>query len=762
MKLSKMIKKISAVALAVSIAASSAVLTVSAAGRTPDGTIDGCFNYKYYKGIGSDGNTLSTLDNAEAIIRVTDAIMNLDTKIDISSYKLSLEDAHSLMNIIIDAHPELFFIDYWNVYRSDDEIASYIKPHYRHVDENGKPDAQRIYSEMQAFYDEADRYLALVSDELSVCRDDFSKALLLHDEIALNAHYDLDNDSNYTFIKDNNGLCRCYAQVYAYLLGQLGIKSEIIDTPVNEMCHEWMKICLDGKYYNVDLTWDDSTPDEPGKVEHGYFLFSDGAKEDHYGYQTLYPSTDKKYDNIKLHNYNSKICKVSADDTVVYAVDNANKRLVKYNYATDQETTLLNLNNYKWKADSEGTPWKWGRTSLETYGGYLFYNTPDEIYRYDLTTGKSALLFHRTDGKQYFGIRIKNGILYSIVSDYSYSDVTESYLCDASSAATPVTSVTISKTSASVDVGKTLVLSATLNPKDALGYRTWSSSNESVAKIDIVNNEVYVRALKPGTATITVKTSNGKSAQCKVTVTQPASSIKLSKTSAVLGKGETLTLSTTFTPSNTTNKTVTWTTSNSKVATVVNGKITAKGVGTATITAKTANGKTATCKVTVKNAPTKITLSKTSTTIGVGKTYTLTKTLPSGTASNKVTYTSSNKSVATVSSSGKITAKKVGTATITVTTFNGKKATCKVTVKNLPTSVKLNKTSATVKKGGTLTLKATVSPSKNVISTVTWTSSNTKVATVKNGKITAKAKGTAVITVKTTNGKTAKCKITVK
>ena len=86
------------------------------------------------------------------------------------------------------------------------------------------------------------------------------------------------------------------------------------------------------------------------------------------------------------------------------------------------------------------------------------------------------------------------------------------------------------------------------------------------------------------------------------------------------------------------------------------------------------------CKVTVKKAPSKITLNKTKLTINVGNTLTLKKTLPSGTASYKVTYTSSNKSVATVSSAGKITPKKAGTVTITAKTFNGKKATCKVTV----------------------------------------------------------------------------------
>ncbi len=152
---------------------------------------------------------------------------------------------------------------------------------------------------------------------------------------------------------------------------------------------------------------------------------------------------------------------------------------------------------------------------------------------------------------------------------------------------------------------------------------------------------------------------------------------------------------------------------------------------------------------------TPVKLNKTSASLAKGKSVQLT-------ANQSVTWSTSNSSIATVKN-GKVTAKKVGTVTITAKAKNGKKATCKVTVKNLPTKVKLNKTKATIKKGKTLTLKATVTPSKNVIGTVKWSSSNKKIATVNSkGKITAKKAGTVTITVKTTNGKTAKCKITVK
>lgn len=129
---------------------------------------------------------------------------------------------------------------------------------------------------------------------------------------------------------------------------------------------------------------------------------------------------------------------------------------------------------------------------------------------------------------------------------------------------------------------------------------------------------------------------------------------------------------------------------------------------------------------------------------------------------DKITWKTSNKKVVTITAKGKIKGVKAGTATITATASNGKKATCKVTVKVPATKVKLNKTKVTLAKGKSVTLKATLTPT-NSTDKLTWTTSNKKVATVTSkGKVTAVKKGTATITVKTTSGKKATCKVTVK
>ncbi|MFD0826380.1 Ig-like domain-containing protein [Neobacillus sp. M.A.Huq-85] len=225
-------------------------------------------------------------------------------------------------------------------------------------------------------------------------------------------------------------------------------------------------------------------------------------------------------------------------------------------------------------------------------------------------------------------------------------------------------------------------------------------------------------------------------------------------------------------PKNATYKGLTWSSSNTKVAAVDGkGKVTAVGKGTATITATTLDGGyRATCAVTVTTAihVTKVSMNKTSTTLAVGATETLKATVAPMNATNKeLKWSSSNAKVATVSSKGVVTAKGAGTATITVTSVDGShKATCMVKVNKVVKvkGIKLNKTKTTLYVRAKQTLKATITPSNATNKGVTWTSSNTKVATVSTkGVVIAKGKGTAMITVKTKDGSyKSTCKVTVK
>ena len=249
--------------------------------------------------------------------------------------------------------------------------------------------------------------------------------------------------------------------------------------------------------------------------------------------------------------------------------------------------------------------------------------------------------------------------------------------------------------------------------------------------------------------------------------TVAVSSVSLNKTSlSFTGTGSSQNLTATVSPSNATNKTLTWSSSNTSVATVSNGVVKAVGFGTATITAKSNNGKTASCKVTVNPIqPTGIKATpETSTLYGLNGTVKLSANVMPSNATNKtVTWSSRNTSVATVSSDGTVKAVGYGTTVITAKTVNGLTSNCTVTVNPIAvTGVSLNKTSLSFTgTGSSQTLTATVSPSNATNKTLTWSSSNTSVATVSNGVVKAVGFGTATITAKSNNGKTASCSVTV-
>jgi len=276
---------------------------------------------------------------------------------------------------------------------------------------------------------------------------------------------------------------------------------------------------------------------------------------------------------------------------------------------------------------------------------------------------------------------------------------------------------------------------------------TYASDNETVASVD-ENGKVTAKAA--GTAVITATSAAGKTAQYKLTVKTPSVKLNASaKTLYVKGSPATVTLK--ATTAGVTGK-VTYTSSKSSVASVdAKGKVTAASAGTAVITAKCGNYK-ATCKITVKKPTVKATASVNTLFVGGTSQVKVDRTGLTG----KVTYGSSSKSVATVSTSGKITAKKAGTATITVK-CGSYKATCKITVKK--GSLKItSKTAVTVKTKKTTTIKATATSKAKI----TYRSSNTKIATVSSkGVVKGVKKGKAVIYV-SSNGVTKKVTVTVK
>jgi len=321
----------------------------------------------------------------------------------------------------------------------------------------------------------------------------------------------------------------------------------------------------------------------------------------------------------------------------------------------------------------------------------------------------------------------------------------------------PVNGVGLNQANLNMIDGGTAQLVPVVLPTNAyLKTVSWDSSDDNIVTVD---NNGKVTAVAEGTASVTVTTVNGsKTATCVISV----GSAPVAVTGVNLNR-DTLSLKTTdspvnlielISPSNATNTNVNWSSSNPAVASVSNGLVTPLTKGTTRITVTTADGGFSDfCDVTVVKAVTAVSINQTQaslTDLFVGHAnINLTAAITPGDADNTaLIWTSSDPSVATVSSNGVVTliAAKDTATTITATTVDGGYADSRmIRVGIRATSVSLNKSVLSVAVGGTGTLSATVFPAECTNKNVTWTSTDTAKATVNGGVVTGVLAGSTTV-----------------
>ena len=265
-----------------------------------------------------------------------------------------------------------------------------------------------------------------------------------------------------------------------------------------------------------------------------------------------------------------------------------------------------------------------------------------------------------------------------------------------------VSEIIVSPSMKTLYIGESIDLNAVVKPVDATDKKiTWASGNSKVATVSI-NGKVV--AISEGNAVIEAKSSNGRVGICNITVIKKQETVKtnevlvtgvaLNPSSMTLTVGNTKTISANITPSNATNKTITWSSSDNEVVSVNNGKVTAKKAGNAVVKATSANGVVGVCNVTVgvKEVAssttekiieiTNVKLNTSGTTLNIGDSFKLRASVEPYNASDlTINWTSSNSSVASVDNGGNVIAKSAGSTIISITSTNGKKAQCEIIVK---------------------------------------------------------------------------------
>ena len=278
--------------------------------------------------------------------------------------------------------------------------------------------------------------------------------------------------------------------------------------------------------------------------------------------------------------------------------------------------------------------------------------------------------------------------------------------------------IAFDETALTLGVGQKSVVHASVSASNGSATRLAyciddSSDDPGCVSINAVTGEIV--ALRKGQAAINVRTPNGMTAEapCVVTVVAAPSSLYIRSGAWTIGAGETYDgLEAVLMSADGENAVaggLTWYTGDASILRVdaATGAVTGVAPGSASVTVKTHNGKSATCKMTVREAPGSIALNKAELTLAEGgSSAQLSATLPEGTASARIRYTSSDERIATVSAKGLVSPVGPGSVVITAETFNGSQASCAVTVSGLPRTISLDHTNLTLNVSETATLSA--------------------------------------------------------
>lgn len=400
----------------------------------------------------------------------------------------------------------------------------------------------------------------------------------------------------------------------------------------------------------------------------------------------------------------------------IEVVDPAEVSLSKAKFVSSDYTFTCDVNSENVSKD-----WLWleYRRGFEYPKGVLSESAEDLLSTY--AGAKYSFTSDNPDVLEVKGPMFNGGSYLGYLVPHSYGDATVSMylgglLCDTMTVhvvkpGEEPAKTTVSITdgySTSMDKGTTQQLKAKVSPDDKASKAVWSSSNESVLTVD---GNGLVTAVGDGNATITATVDGVSATTDTIKVTTPVvrvSSVSLSASNLKLAVGgEPSTLTATVEPNNATNKNVSWSSSDPEVATVADGVVTPVKAGAATITVTAEDGEySATCKVTVIQPATGITLDKQKVTLVGAATEQLKATVVPAEADQTVVWKSSNESVTTVDQAGKVTSVSKGTATITASTEDGNYSQdCAVTVSNPATNLTVDQTALNLKKGEEGTVK---------------------------------------------------------
>lgn len=357
------------------------------------------------------------------------ALVNLVEKggsvLDIASLSIPADQISDVVMLFINRHPEY----YWLSFESCDVENDIAVTLYEDVKPFMGKSRSTVFGS-SSLEEATKKALAVVKPEMS----DLEKALVLHDYIALNTEYDYQgylngNLPNSVFtiegtLVEGKAVCQGYALAYQYLLNKVGIESKYVAS--SAMNHGWNLVKIFGRWYHVDVTWDDPVWDQLGQVKHQYFLLSDagimGLK--HYswevwdsGTETAPAAVSEVYNTYFWRNIDTGIWYYK-EKMYYMEISSTTVGQIKCQSIYDSSATVLATVDMKWPY--VGMPnYYWGNSSKTIlYNGQFYYSGPDALYRINLDgSGNTKIADVRYTNQYVYGFAYSNGAFWIALHD---------------------------------------------------------------------------------------------------------------------------------------------------------------------------------------------------------------------------------------------------------------------------------------------------------------------------------------------------------
>ena len=349
---------------------------------------------------------------------VIEGIKNQKKEIVVSQYNIASADINDLYYDLYYANPYLFVAKFTSYsMNSTSNVVTRLFFEYNYV-----PTA------IDGFYDKFDAEVKKILSGIKSDMTDVQKALYVHDYFVSNYSYDYKVFLDYLSGKKNSipeehytamgvlvnktGVCQGYALAYNYILNKIGIQAEMVTS--SSMRHAWSLIKIGGKYYHVDVSWDDPAYDTAGNVSHKYFLLSDKAiggtaegRTRHYGYKASNAATSTAYDNYFWKNVNTSLVNYGNNWYFI----NSSGNICKFNFSTKKITSLKAIPDKKWTVIGKNAYYSGCFARMILYKNKLYFNTKNKIYYYNPTTNKYSVVRTANTSKGWiYGMAVRDNV----------------------------------------------------------------------------------------------------------------------------------------------------------------------------------------------------------------------------------------------------------------------------------------------------------------------------------------------------------------